>query len=39
MVSGMVHTGGESLLDRLEDVQTCRTTLALAYVLCYLSAT
>ena len=37
MISGMVHTGGESLLDRLKDVQTCRTTLVSAYILCHLS--
>jgi len=35
----MVHTGGESLQDGLRDMWTCRTTLALAYVLYYLFAT
>ena len=35
----MVHTGGGSLQDGLGDVQTCGTTLALAYVLHCLSAT
>ena len=30
---GAVHTGDESLQDRLRDVQTCGTILALAYVL------
>jgi len=34
----VVHTRGESLQDGLRDVQTCRTTLVLAYILCYLSA-
>jgi len=33
----MVHTGGESPQDGLEDIWTCGTTLASAYVLCYLS--
>jgi len=37
-VSDVVYTGGESLQDWLRDVQTCRVTLASAYVLCYLSA-
>ena len=37
MVSGMVHTSGKSLLDRLKNMQTCRTTLASAYILYYLS--
>ena len=32
----MVYTGGESLQDGLKDMQTCRMTLALAYVLCHL---
>jgi len=36
-MSGMVHIGGESSQDGLEDVQTCGTTLALAYVLHRLS--
>jgi len=35
---GAVHTGGESLQSGLGDVQTCGITLALAYVLCCLSA-
>jgi len=34
----MVHTGGKSPQDGLGDVQTCEMTLALAYVLHYLSA-
>jgi len=38
-MSGVVHTGGESPQDGLRDVQTYRMTLALAYVLHYLSAT
>ena len=33
----MVHTRDKSLQDRLGDVQTCRMTLALAYILYYLS--
>jgi len=37
-VLGVVHTGGESLQEGLGDVQTCRMTLALAYVLRYLSS-
>ena len=37
-VSGVVHTEGESLQDKLEDVWTCKTTLASAYILCCLSA-
>jgi len=32
-MSGTVHTGGESLQGELRDVQTCGTTLALAYML------
>jgi len=32
-LSGAVHTKGESPQDGFRDVQTCRTTLALAYVL------
>ena len=35
---GAVHTGGESLQDGLRDIQTYGTTLALAYVLHWLSA-
>ena len=38
IVSGMIHTGDQSPQDRLGDVQTCKTTLASAYVLCCLSA-
>ena len=34
----VVHTGGESPWDELGDMQTCETILALAYVLCCLSA-
>jgi len=37
-VSGVVHTEGESLQDKLGDIWTCKTTLASAYVLCHLSA-
>jgi len=37
-VSGVVHTEGESLQDKLRDVWTCKITLASAYVLCCLSA-
>jgi len=37
ILSGAVHTGGKSLWDGLGDMQTCGTTLASAYVLCYLS--
>jgi len=37
-MSGMVHTGNESLQDGLRDVWTCGTTLASAYVLYCLSA-
>ena len=36
---GTVHTGDESPQDRLRVVQTCGTTLASAYVLCYLFTT
>jgi len=35
----MAHTRDGSLQSRLRDVQTCRKTLALAYVLHHLSAT
>jgi len=35
-MSGVVHTGGESLQDELRVVWTCGTTLALAYVLRHL---
>jgi len=38
MLSGIVHTGGESPQDGLGDVWTCGTTLASAYMLCHLSA-
>jgi len=38
-LSGVVHTGGESLQDRLRDVWTCRITLALAYMLHHLFVT
>jgi len=38
-LSSMVHTGNESLQDGLRDVQTCRTTLASAYMLYCLSVT
>jgi len=38
IISDTVHTGDESPQDRLEDVWTCRTTLASAYVLHHLSA-
>jgi len=34
----MVYTRDKSLQDRLGDVQTCGTILALAYMLCCLSA-
>ena len=34
----MIHTRDQSPQDRLRDVQTCRTTLALTYILYYLSA-
>jgi len=37
-MSGIVHTGSESLQDGLRDVWTCGMILASAYVLCYLSA-
>ena len=37
-VLGTVYTRDESLQNILRDVWTCRTTLALAYVLCCLSA-
>ena len=33
----MIHTGGESLQDKLGDVWTCGMSLASAYVLCCLS--
>jgi len=36
-VSDVVHTRGESPQDGLRDVQTCGMTLALAYMLYYLS--
>ena len=36
-MSGMVHIGGESSQDGLEDVQTYGMTLASAYMLHYLS--
>ena len=39
LILGMVHTGDESLWDGLRDMWTCGTTLASAYMLCYLSAT
>jgi len=35
---GIIHTGGESPQDGLRVMQTCRTTLASAYVLHCLSA-
>ena len=38
LLSGAVHTRDESSQDRLRDMQTYRTTLASAYILCYLSA-
>jgi len=38
VLSGAVHTRGESLWNWLGDVQTYGTTLALAYVLHHLSA-
>ena len=37
ILSGAVHTKGESPQDGLKDVRTCWTTLALAYVLYCLS--
>ena len=37
LVSDAVHTGDESPQDSLRDVQTCRTILASAYMLCHLS--
>jgi len=37
VLSGVVHTRGESLQDELRDMWTCETTLASAYVLCHLS--
>jgi len=37
ILSGAVHTGDESLQDGLRDVQTCRMTLASAYMLYCLS--
>jgi len=37
-MSGAVHTGSESPQDELGDVWTCGMTLALAYMLCCLSA-
>ena len=39
IILGAVHTEGKSPQDGLGDVQTCGTTLALAYVLYYQSAT
>ena len=39
LLSNVVHTGSESLQDRLGDMQTCRMTLASAYMLHCLSAT
>jgi len=36
---GVVYTGGKSPQDGLGDVQTCGTTLALAYMLCCLFVT
>ena len=38
IISGVVHTGGKSLQGWLGEMQTCRTILASAYMLCYLSA-
>ena len=38
ILSDIVHTGDKSLQDRLRDIWTYRTILALAYVLHYLSA-
>ena len=38
ILSGMVHTRGESLQDGLRDMWTCGMTLASAYVLYCLSA-
>ena len=38
-LSGIFHTRDESSQSELRDMQTCETTLALAYVLCYLSTT
>ena len=37
ILSGMVHTKGESLQDGLGDMWTCEMTLALAYMLHCLS--
>ena len=39
MISGVVHTRGESPQERLGVVWSCRTTLASAYVLHCLFAT
>ena len=39
ILSGIFHTGDESLQDDLEDVQICGIILASAYVLHYLFAT
>ena len=36
-MSDAVHTRGESLQDRLGDVQTCKMILASAYILYHLS--
>ena len=36
---GVVHTRGKSLQSWLGDVQTYKITLALAYILCYLTTT
>ena len=33
----VVYTGGESPQNRLRDIQTCKMTLALVYMLCHLS--
>ena len=38
-LSSIVHTGNESLLDGLRNIQTCGMTLTLAYVLHCLSVT
>jgi len=37
-MSGAVYTRGASLQSGLRDVQTCKMTLASAYMLCCLSA-
>ena len=37
LISGVVHIRSESPWEELRDVQTCRTTLASAYMLCHLS--